>query len=734
MSERTVIVRLSVTDQYSANLRNYNTQVSNAATNTNNAGNAMGTANTNASSLAGTLRTVVTAAMVTQVGNYVTQMVSVGNEANQTQERFAALTKSMGGYDDLMARLRKATLNVTDDMNLQQGAMLLVQTAGITTADELERMMNIIALSKKPSEDMTAAMNNFGLMLANNSILRLDSFGISASAVRARIIELQASGEAVDRSQAFRMAVMEEAEKNILRLGPAADAAGTALARLQVKATNVFQDISQATAEGAQGFALGLEYLLGMTPEQQAASQRQVEDTAITLALDYQTAFDAAMSGAGGGINENVIGNFVKKSLELAATDPSLMGDVDGFMARIFQDLGLAVGDTAPFREILEQTLQIQASNQSQRDVAKEIANEQQRILDIETARATNTRIVLGFTDQMADLNERNSRYAIEQYQIEQNIAANRAQMIGAMGASETDAMSVFSGGSFATQEQADQVRAIADESERIIDNMKHMNETEGTKDMFSYEQMEAAKQTADNVGKMADEAERAAAAFENIKLSELFGQTSGGTLQEIGDAVVAQMEAAGATADQIAATQQQFGLASGAETQTSMLFDEQIAPLLATIATQAGPELATQIASQLDQTLKDAVLAGVDVNSPEFANSLSSALSSPEGAEAFNSTDFLADFSAAQEFIDPIKESVTQISEDFANASSSLEAAKGFLQDLGGKITTVRIQTEWVNKDSLLQTLLDGLQRAIQSNGGAVPGASSGATLSAAV
>jgi len=60
-------------------------------------------------------------------------------------------------------------------------------------------------------------------MLANQSILRLDTFGISSGKVRTRITELMEATKDMTREEAFQIAVFEQGEIAMARLGDAVD-------------------------------------------------------------------------------------------------------------------------------------------------------------------------------------------------------------------------------------------------------------------------------------------------------------------------------------------------------------------------------------------------------------------------------------------------------------------------------------------------------------------------------
>ncbi len=79
------------------------------------------------------------------------------------------------------------------------------------------------------------AIDEFSLLLANQSVLRLDTFGISGARVRSRMEELQASVKGMSREAAFMAAVMET---GAAKMG-ALEAAG-------VKSTTAANDLATA--------------------------------------------------------------------------------------------------------------------------------------------------------------------------------------------------------------------------------------------------------------------------------------------------------------------------------------------------------------------------------------------------------------------------------------------------------------------------------------------------------
>jgi len=113
------------------------------------------------------------------------------------------------------------------------------------SASEMAEMATRLGMAM--GEDATASMENFALMMANQSVPRLDSFGISASAVRTRIDELMSSVEGMTREQAFAMAVAEEGAVALERLGDAGkEGAAAGMAQLGATFDNVKATIGTA--------------------------------------------------------------------------------------------------------------------------------------------------------------------------------------------------------------------------------------------------------------------------------------------------------------------------------------------------------------------------------------------------------------------------------------------------------------------------------------------------------
>ena len=146
-----------------------------------------------------------------------------GAQILRTRDVFDRLSESIGETADvMMGKLRDATMGMVSDTDLMQSSARLVSMGLASTADEAAKLSEIaVTLGAAMGKQATPAMEEFALMLANQSTLRLDTFGISAGKVKERIIELTDTIPGMTRETAFMQATMEQAEISMANLGDA---------------------------------------------------------------------------------------------------------------------------------------------------------------------------------------------------------------------------------------------------------------------------------------------------------------------------------------------------------------------------------------------------------------------------------------------------------------------------------------------------------------------------------
>jgi hypothetical protein len=243
MATRQVTVRVAAQDAFSPTLNSYNQKMAQAA-------QATTQVNTANRSLMGSFQGLATAVGgaiavmgVQQIISAASEMNELGVKVSANRELFDQLTTAIGGNEAVIASLRDSTGGVVDDLTLMSGASQLLRLNIVDNNRDLSELVGNIQKLKQPTESTTDAIQNFALMLSNESLLRLDSFGISSANVKRRMDEL---------GESFREAVMFEMGNQVERLGDAADVAETAFKRLQTRIENIVQVM-------AEGFAGNVE-------------------------------------------------------------------------------------------------------------------------------------------------------------------------------------------------------------------------------------------------------------------------------------------------------------------------------------------------------------------------------------------------------------------------------------------------------------------------------------------
>lgn len=197
------------------------------------------------------------------LGSAIANLAMEAAPVEQVRQAFDALTTSIGETSTAMLEsLRTATNGMVSDADLMRSANQMISMG---LADSTESAANLaemaVRLGGAMGNDAVASLENFSLMLANQSIPRLDSFGISAAAVRERMEELTTGTNALTREEAFLQAVSEQGAVALNRLGTAGTQ-GAAVSMAQLKAT-----IENLKLELGTAFLPILDSVLGVLGE-----------------------------------------------------------------------------------------------------------------------------------------------------------------------------------------------------------------------------------------------------------------------------------------------------------------------------------------------------------------------------------------------------------------------------------------------------------------------------------
>jgi hypothetical protein len=197
--------------------------------------------------------TIATAALVaaTAVAALGAALVKVTLDAIPLQNielTFDRLAGSIGETSEAMVvGMRAATRGMIRDADLMAASNKFVAMGLASSADEAARLAEMATqLGMAMGQDATKSMENFALLMANQSLPRLDEFGISSGRVRQRIEQLQAAMKGMTYEAAFNQAVMEEGTKTMARVGEQGEGAAGKMARLQAQFANIKDELGKS--------------------------------------------------------------------------------------------------------------------------------------------------------------------------------------------------------------------------------------------------------------------------------------------------------------------------------------------------------------------------------------------------------------------------------------------------------------------------------------------------------
>lgn len=483
-----------------------------------------------------------------EVVNFAESMNELGTEVNANRILFEQLTGTLGGSTAVLRDLRSATGDVVDDMTLMAGANQLLRLGITETSDQTADLIGMIQRLKQPTESTTDAIQNFALMLSNESLLRLDSFGISSANVKRRMDEL---------GQSFREATMAEMAGQIERLGDAADVAITPLARIQTEIDNVRQKLSADLNTGAQGFAA---FLLAMAEHGDVAWANITGQT--YLSPDELARVERILSIR----REIQAGSNQQPWLDMSAAEHQLL---QGSVPVISEDQARAMTVwMRPYLDLVDRMRTISGGIRGIQGVGGLLG-----LPDIPTMTAYDVGLA-NIVMRMGEINDIGLRDTVD--------ASGFYDRVFSPYLNARDA-----------QDIVDHYQMIKAEAERIKESMGDALSDANAAILDTY--VNAAKD-------FADEAERAQKAFENLNLSGLLGTSGGGVLGELTDRFLAVMQERGVSDATLQLYRSKLDLASGRETNLSQGLDE----FLSQLSYMSPDEVATAMGN-LESFLREA-------------------------------------------------------------------------------------------------------------------------------
>ena len=185
----------------------------------------------------------------TQIGRTLVDLTDLGETLSRQRAYFEVWSGGARAAADNLAAMSRATQGAMSEIDMMAGANKLLSMGLATNAKELETLAHMAVMLGGSTRTASQSMEEFALLLANQSILRLDTFGISGARVRERIEELQSATKGLSREQAFLTAVMEEGGRKVKSLDEAGINAATSADQLRT----AWQLLREEVAKGLTG-------------------------------------------------------------------------------------------------------------------------------------------------------------------------------------------------------------------------------------------------------------------------------------------------------------------------------------------------------------------------------------------------------------------------------------------------------------------------------------------------
>lgn len=638
---REVRIKLSVIDNFSRQLENFERGIAKSqaatdraaraadraaaksgatATSYNAAGDAAGRSAMQISKMSLAMDGVAAAFTVAGFARVVADVYKVGLETRIASEAFDKLSGTVGSASGVMRELQKSTGGVVDDLTLMHGANRFLSMGIATTEAEVGRLTQAaLVLGRVMGYSGQEAIESFSLLLSNESVLRLDNFGLSAAKIRREMALLAEQNSELTRSDRFRIAVLDEIENKFGLLGDAVDAVVTPVKRLEASFSSLTQSVS-ATVSSVLDQAAGA--LVSIVDSMNAISTFNTNQSNIDTARGLQAGNMASMYVSENGEaygSERTVAGIMQEGLRLAD-------------AGRFQGAG---SSAAAAREYLYNSGYITITGEDvnrivdiwryavvQRSETARIA-EQQRQERIQRA-AANAMIGEAYTTQRAgewipwtmgldsyeiDRMQRGGGYQhadsldLRAYTLmspanRQMNSFNRYYQEAAFG---QGSLGSWGGKPLMDEHDIANMQTYADELMKLVDHASELSENL----LIRPEVLTSIEAYSANVNRALQDARDTADAFANATFGEILGEGGGGRLVEMDQQLLAAFGASGASQDQQDAFARMLNMDNGSITAMGEQWRSTGIPMIIDITEELGFEAGL--------AARTALLAGMD-------------------------------------------------------------------------------------------------------------------------
>lgn len=194
---------------------------------------------------------------VKQIPQVVMELTKLGIQAEAAELRFQRFAGGSAEAAIYLQAVQEAAGGTISKMDAMAASTKMLQMGLISNSDEMNTMAKIAIQLGDQTQSAGDRMNDFSLLLANRSVMRLDNFGIASGKVRTRVEELKKSG--YDLDEAFKLAVLEEGRKSLERLGDTSGTAAHGVGVLTAALDDVKLGFGQVLAELVGGAGGGVD-------------------------------------------------------------------------------------------------------------------------------------------------------------------------------------------------------------------------------------------------------------------------------------------------------------------------------------------------------------------------------------------------------------------------------------------------------------------------------------------